>query len=920
MTPFRLPLTGWLWAATTVTSGLLSSAAPLAAEPVPLDVPFLPLDVELGEICDPRPPAHEVLARWSGWDGQMLDGRSLEMIRRDLRILREIDAAQWFDTIEAATALLRDADMGYGERDWLKDRIELAIAAGRPEFLEQEDLVDRFLTSDLGGSPGAQHFASQLLRDGIGIGRDEVRARELLISAAYAGQSEALLELAALTSDGTKVEGWDIDPSLAVTLGFGGLIGDVDEMICDRINRIASAYRLGEVVAQDVPLAEQWYRLAADLGDYNAAWQVAQLHMRAEGIDKDNGILLAHLEQAAQGGLSFAQAELGRVYEVGALFEQDLDRARALYEQAAAAGHYEGLLRLASLLRNQEEPSEADRAQRLSVLQELTNRPEPPTWAFVELGDLVLETKGRWAGEEEALALYRRAIEVEPDDIAATLRLASLGFRHAETYEDFLRLTSGLHETVLANGSASSMDVMVEAFTCRSPEAPHKEHSAYWREMRELAGNISVAPLGSDGAPEDLVDLFARAQSQTIVGRASSFAVLLDLQDELGVEFDAEALRELAGNAETGPLAEVGKLMLSRNGTSERALSVLRNAVAEKENGAREQLLSALIEAGIAPAEAEEVRNLAKELAGEGQGLGLDALVLLEGGGAAARERVWSQYRGLIEANGDFQAIVFALPFLQDEAAIDEYLGRARTVMPCNTLGALMMAEMLHGLGRQDKVEQWIEIADAAGASEGWLVVAVADAYRELSARPDALETAVRRLNEARENGNRIATLRLASLAQEKAQGFHLPPEDLAGLFVDLIGISRIEDVPNVLRRVRRANPEVQALVEAEVDVRGLYERAAEAGSAVGQLELAKIIQAEAQGREDLAEYARLLTAAAEQGQAEAMYLLSSAYSLGLGVEPSVETSRDWLFRAAEAGNQQAEETVRLLEAQGVTQ
>jgi TPR repeat protein len=50
------------------------------------------------------------------------------------------------------------------------------------------------------------------------------------------------------------------------------------------------------------------------------------------------------------------------------------------------------------------------------------------------------------------------------------------------------------------------------------------------------------------------------------------------------------------------------------------------------------------------------------------------------------------------------------------------------------------------------------------------------------------------------------------------------------------------------------------------------------------------------------------------------MYLLSTAYSFGLGVEPSLDVSRDWLFRAAEAGNQEALDTVRLLETQGISQ
>lgn len=917
MTPLRSSLTAWLRAAATVTCGLLSTTA--LAEPVPLDVPFLPLEVELGEVCVPRPPVHDVLARWGAWDGAALDGRATELIRRDLRILRETDAVAWFDTIEKALTLLRQTDQGYIEREWLIDRIDLALAAGRPEILDEERLVERLLASGIETSPGAQHFASGLLREGVGIPQDEARAQQLLVSAAYGGHSEALLELAGITSDGTKVEGWDIDPTLAVTLAFGGLVGDVDELICDRINRIASAYRLGEVVKQDVPLAEQWYRLASDLGDYNAAWQVAQMHMRAEGIEKDNGILLAHLEQAAQGGLPYAQAELGRVYEIGALTERNLDRARDLYAAAAETGHYEGLLRLAALIEGMDAPTEADLQRRRELLESIAAMPEPPAWGLVKLGDLMIEEQGRWAGEAAATSFYERALEVEPNDLAATSRLANLDFRYAQTYQEFLTLTTVLQETVLANGSASSMDDLVEALTCRSPEAPHAEHANYWRKMRDAAGNAAVVPAEGD----DPAQIVARAQSQALVGRSSAYAVLLDYADEAGLSPDPERLARLSAAAASGPLTEVARRAMSQAMSPEaveEAVALLRQAVEANEAGSREALLQALLDDGVTEDEGAEIRALAEPLATKGFGVGLEALAALEGNEPAARERIWTEHRDIIEANGDAAALVFALPYLPDDAARDDYMGRVRAVIPCDARSALAMAEQLHAIGRQDDVERWLEIAQVAGTDVGWQLVLVADAYRELSARPDAMEIAVNLLTTEREKGSRVALLRLASIAQEQPETLNLPPDQLAALFVELIGASDVADVPNVLRRVRRAGPEVQEIVQAQVDIRALYEQAAEAGSSAGQLELAKIVQSEAQGQEDLAEYARLLTSAAEQGEPEAMYLLSSAYSFGLGVEPSLDTSRDWLFRAAEAGYEEAVDTVRLLQTQGISQ
>ena len=899
---------------------LLCLAAPLGAEPIPLAVPFEPLEVQMDPVCVPRPPEELVIARWSAWAGEELGDRPPALIRRDLRILREADAAAWFDTIAKAADLLLEADPDYGERDWLMDRIELALAAGRPEIVQEEGLTERLLRAGIETSPGAQYFAAELLRDGVGYSRDEVKAQELLIAAAYGGNSDALMELAALTSDGTQIEGWDIDPTLAVTLAFGGLIGEADALVCDRINRIASAYRLGEVVQQDMSLAERWYRLSASLGDFNAAWQVAQMHLRAEGLAKDNEVLLAHLQQAADGGLPYAQAELGRIYEVGALVPQDLDLARSLYEAATATRSTEGLVRLASFIRDMDAPTPADLQRRREVLQQLTEQPEPPAWALVELGDLILDSQGRWAGEAEAQTLYRRALEVSPGDAVATTHLAMLELGRTQGEEEFRELTSRLQEVVLSKGGASVMDLLAAAFTCRSPAAPEIDHAAYWRRMREDAG--SAPPASSVAGTMDPLAL-AQVQSEAVAGRASAYALAFQQGESLALPEDAELLKQQSQDAETGPLTELARLELGIARLPEEraaALDRLRAAVAEGEGHAQEVLLDALIADGISDEEVDEVRALAEELAAKGNGLALEALVALEGNDEVAQELVWSRYEEVIETRGDFEALLLAIPFLQDATRQDEYAVRARSVVPCNTPSALRMAEALHDLGRQDAAERWLDIALATSGSEGWQVVAVADAVRQISTRPEATQVVVDLLNGERAKGNRLALLRLATLAQDGTAGWALPDEDLASLYVDLIEASAVEEVPNVLRRLRRTEVAVQARVEAQIDVRGLYEQAAEAGSAVGQLELAKIVQTEADSQTDLAEYARLLTAAAEQGEPEAMYLLSTAYSFGLGVEPSLESSRDWLFRAAEAGDDDAVETVRLLQTQGITQ
>ena len=74
------------------------------------------------------------------------------------------------------------------------------------------------------------------------------------------------------------------------------------------------------------------------------------------------------------------------------------------------------------------------------------------------------------------------------------------------------------------------------------------------------------------------------------------------------------------------------------------------------------------------------------------------------------------------------------------------------------------------------------------------------------------------------------------------------------------------------------------------------------------------MVQEDAETADDLRRYAELLAASARQGNDAAMLRLSEAYTYGLGVERSLEMADTWLLRAAEAGNQDAIRTTRMLE------
>jgi len=240
--------------------------------------------------------------------------------------------------------------------------------------------------------------------------------------------------------------------------------------------------------------------------------------------------------------------------------------------------------------------------------------------------------------------------------------------------------------------------------------------------------------------------------------------------------------------------------------------------------------------------------------------------------------------------------------------------------MNCNLPDALEMVAAADRHGRDDMVEHWLDVARAVAEDEGWQMVSLADATLAHGTADDTGEKAIALLQQARQDGHRLAMLRLLTLADEEDSPLEMAPEEVADLFVDLVAVSELEHMPSLLARVGFTDPEVEESVRARIDVVALYEEAAEAGVPAAELELAKIVRADAAGPEALEKYVRLLTGAAEGGEPEAMFLLSNAYSIGLGVAPSLEESRRWLSAAAEAGHPEAAATARLLQTQETQQ
>lgn len=905
---------------------LIAALAPIATLAAPIEVEFQPPEVTREMVCVHDRPDTEVIAAWKAWDGAALPDLPADQLRRQLRVLRTHDPVGHFDTIETASRLLQASDPGYSETDHILDRIELLVDAGRFGTIAEEGLVARLGAGKLTSSPRAQFVVAELLLDGRAIERDVARGQELMISSAFASHTGALLHLAELTSDGTQVPGWDVAPELAVILAFGSLVGQVDGQICDRMNRIAGEYRRGDLVAENVALSERWFQLSADLGDHNAAWQVAQIQSEQQAVEKNPERLLTYLEQAAAAGLTYAKNELGRIYETGAIVPRDLDRARALYAETAAQDDRDGMIRLVQLLETLPVPTEADRAEQERYLQVLADSTEPPAWVLVKLGQMALDTQGRWAGEPAAEGYFRRALDIEHAHELASMRLAAIEMRYVTGYQQFREITSRLQEAAEVHGSSGPMADLQSAFMCRSPRAPQVELATYWREQEALSGNLTVG-LEEEQLRAAVADpeseMLARIQAQALTGRTSSLALLLAMLEGSALDADPELLQALARGAQTGVGVQRARLRMrldSEAGADPETLALLRQAVEDREIGAQEELLKLLLADGLDDAEREEAENLATDLAGQGNGRAMRILVDLAGGGEDATRSVFDSHAGIIEANGDFEALILALPYLEETARQQDYLGRARVAMVCAASHAVEMARATATLGRAVEARQWLDVALAGSQGHDWEQVLIADAMLEIADQPenpdqtDIRERAFELYEQGRAEGGRVATMRLMSHHRSGTLPEPLDEAELAELYVDLVEVANLDYLPNALGWLTEEGPEIQGRIGDRVDVVALYTEAAEAGDAQAQFDLASLLRRDPDGTPDLDRYAELLEQAASQGHDEAMLLLSEAYALGLGVEASVETSRGWLLKAAAAGNQSAARTARLLD------
>lgn len=177
--------------------------------------------------------------------------------------------------------------------------------------------------------------------------------------------------------------------------------------------------------------------------------------------------------------------------------------------------------------------------------------------------------------------------------------------------------------------------------------------------------------------------------------------------------------------------------------------------------------------------------------------------------------------------------------------------------------------------------------------------------------QPKTRERALELYQEARLGGEPAAFYRLVKYYANDATGSY-DPEKASDIFVDLVESSDIKDVPEKLLMLANMKPDIRRQVSQRIDVRGLYEEAAENGQPVAMREVAKLLRSDAKDSKSILAAFNWLKKAAEAGDAEAMFLLSQSYAYGLGTRTALDDAQAWMARAAEAGHPAATQVLKL--------
>ena len=878
-----------------------------------LDLAFMPPAVVPQDLCIPGASADEQDADIGVGANDLTDELRLRFIQRDIRNLQAEDARRWFAFIMTRIDWEAELDPGFAETGAILAKISLYIDAGRLDELRELGFIDQLRQMARPLPNSARMALARYYLNGVGVDQDAEYASNLIREAAYGGNPDALFSIARSMLHGDQITGWDAPLDMTVTLAFGGMLGQMNADVCRHAERIAQEYLNGDVVTRNPEIAYAWFKFGADLGGATAAWRIVEFHLEADAARKDNDEMLKYLALAIARGVavdsvqaeqirSASDVDEARLREIlGFNFSADDGRSRP-----SLSGYFQLTVNLDS-----EEPSTD--SPFLKYLTELTKFDTTPGFVYTILAKEVLQRRGRWAGEAEALGwLEEAAKRQDPEGMQI---LAGMLVRYRDDPVQLNRAANLLGEAVSRFGRMSAMNDLDGLYRCQSNDAPLVEQAEHWATAYRAAQADSVGISANDlialdpfKAPETI----AQIQSQALRGDPQSLAnfverVQLDplATDDAqrlwasridgsikGLEAFARLEFALATNpAERDLAAELFRRIYLNNGVT----TALDLSVALIDDNARD------------PAIAAEIVKYLTIAGNRGEGAAINLLARVQSE-TRSPQAVYQEFAEAIEERGDFLALMFAIPHLSVDRS-DDYIDRAVSLMTCGTKDVGELSSAYAILQMPDMAFHWDQIDLLMQGGNVLAKLALTDrqvGYFNTGAAPTIRQVFERALAEGDLTAHRSLYILTANP--------DLPSYDPAAAAEHLTALLAIADEEGfVLENYRLANPDVRAAVDAMQDMNSLFLRAAQNGDIGAKRDYALTLRETATSLVELQTSTRWLQEAAEGGDIVAMTELGRALAYGIGIAQDRAGALGWLQQAERAGNADATSLAHLL-------
>jgi len=898
----------------TFLAFLLALPLPAMSQDRRLELAFLPPAITPQDICTTgATPDDSAETETDSSSTDLTPELRLSFIQRDIRNYQASDAVRWFDVISMLINWQAELDPAFAGTGEALARIALYVDAGRLAELSDLGLIDTVRQGPVRLNNAQRLAIAQYYLTGTGVRQDRDLAFSLMREAAYGGNPDALLAIAKLIQVGQEIPGWDAPLDMTVSLAFGGMLGQLNADVCARAERIAQFYLAGDIVAPNPDIARDWYRFAADLGGATAAWRMVEFHLDASADRKDNSEMLAYLRLAVERGITVSALDATRLRESPGVETAELQRILGFNHSADTARTRPSLSHHFQLAANPVTDEVAPESPYLQYLRELVRRDGAPGDAFTRLAQEIMLREGRWAAETQAMALLEEATRRgDPDGM---MLLARMHLRYRDNPTKLTRAINLNLEALDRFGATGAMSELDAIYRCQAGDALLIDQARYWAARYTASQHEPVTI-----SPTDLLTLdpfkdpetIAQIQSEALGGVPSSLAAFTERvqADPLATDSShrlwANRISRSAKALET--FADLEYNLATNPVERELAIELFRRVYLNNGATTALDLSVALVEdSGRDPAIAAEIVDYLTRAGNRGEGAAIRLLSRLTANHQTESE-VYARFAKVIEERGDFNALTFAIPHV-DEARAEDYIDRAVSLMTCGSKNIGELADAHAIMGQPDMVHHWAMIGLAVDGGHVLAKLSISDRqmdFFDTGAAPSALEVAER----ARAEGAALASLTLFNLTADPG----LPsynPTDAAALLIDLLSAPGQES--QALSAFRRAGDAVRAAVEARIDMRPILLAAANRGDAAAVRDFGLFLRDTATSTAELQEALRWIEEAAAAGDTAAMTAWGEALAFGLGVAPDRAAALTWLERAERAGDMDAARLARLL-------